>query len=230
MSIKVLILGSEEYKRAFDPNEFTCHVKNWHETDEIIEYYLEHTDVLCFTGGEDVEPEFFGENRLPDAPDYLFNPERDRYEAKWYRKAKVYDTPCVGICRGAQFLNVMNGGKLIQDVANHQESHGCWSYSNPGEQVITVSSDHHNMMVPSQDAEILLYALEGDHYKPEGMYNNLPVIDANAPSNLMVKIDPEVVLYRLKKDLCHQPHPEWVESTSQYWKYFNHTVRRLVNL
>jgi len=73
-------------------------------------------DVVVFSGGEDVNPALYGEK--PHRTTY-FTESRDAYEKQ------VYDT-CVkdkkfmfGICRGAQFLHVMNGGTLWQNVQGH---------------------------------------------------------------------------------------------------------------
>ena len=76
---------------------------------------LEEADIVLFTGGEDVYPGLYGEEAQPATH---FNLDRDLYEKLVYKKVSTKQL-CVGICRGAQFLAVMNGSKLVQHVSGH---------------------------------------------------------------------------------------------------------------
>lgn len=69
---------------------------------------------ICFTGGTDVDPKIYGEEPGPttEEPDH----ERDAFEVSIYEKFKDTDVYLFGICRGAQLLNVLNGGRMIQEV------------------------------------------------------------------------------------------------------------------
>jgi putative glutamine amidotransferase len=83
------------------------------DTDLLVEY-LDAVDGLLFTGGEDVAPAYYGEERdercqEPDA-------ERDLFELHLARAALSRRTPVLGICRGLQLLNVAAGGTLYQDI------------------------------------------------------------------------------------------------------------------
>src|SRR6476620_555348 len=80
-------------------------------------------DGFLLTGGVDVDPSFYNgktvyENR-PDA--YQLN--RDRFEESIYRYSQINTLPLLGICRGMQLVNVLQGGKLIQDLDNKNERH-----------------------------------------------------------------------------------------------------------
>ena len=44
------------------------------------------------------------------------DPERDRLEMEWIHKALASNLPLLGICRGAQLINVVLGGPLHQDI------------------------------------------------------------------------------------------------------------------
>lgn len=74
------------------------------------------TDVagLVLTGGEDVDPRLFGEDRHPATGDP--HPGRDSYELALARVAYEQRVPTLAICRGAQVMNVALGGSLIQDI------------------------------------------------------------------------------------------------------------------
>ena len=69
---------------------------------------------LLLTGGGDVDPVFYGEDRDPSIVDA--EPGRDEFEIDLARRAIEADLPLLAICRGAQVLNVAAGGTLVQDI------------------------------------------------------------------------------------------------------------------
>ena len=71
-------------------------------------------DGLLLSGGEDVDPARYGEERL--AMCGPADPERDGMELALTRMALERDLPTLGICRGMQVLNVARGGTLYQDL------------------------------------------------------------------------------------------------------------------
>lgn len=71
-------------------------------------------DGFLFTGGQDVSPELYGEERLPQCGECC--PERDKMEKVLLEAALAADKPVLGICRGIQFLNAALGGTLYQDL------------------------------------------------------------------------------------------------------------------
>jgi putative glutamine amidotransferase len=73
-------------------------------------------DALVLTGGEDVDPRFYGE-----APHLTFEaaePGRDQFELALARAALDRGLPLLAICRGVQVLNVAAGGSLVQDIGS----------------------------------------------------------------------------------------------------------------
>jgi putative glutamine amidotransferase len=80
---------------------------------------LEGLDALIFTGGSDVDPGLYGEDRHPTVS---VRPQRDKAELVLMRAALEADLPLLGICRGMQLMTVAYGGKLHQhlpDVLGH---------------------------------------------------------------------------------------------------------------
>lgn len=75
---------------------------------------LQEIDGLVLTGGGDVDPVFYGEDRHPTVEDA--EPGRDEFEIDLARRAVEADLPVLAICRGAQVLNVAMGGSLVQDI------------------------------------------------------------------------------------------------------------------
>jgi putative glutamine amidotransferase len=69
---------------------------------------------LVLTGGGDIDPVFYGEDRHPTVEDA--EPGRDEFELDLARRAVEADLPVLAICRGAQVLNVAFGGSLVQDI------------------------------------------------------------------------------------------------------------------
>ncbi|MBI3522551.1 MAG: gamma-glutamyl-gamma-aminobutyrate hydrolase family protein [Chloroflexi bacterium] len=80
---------------------------------------MEQIEALCLSGGEDVEPRFYGAvNTASEETDE----KRDAYELSLLRHALDRDLPVLGICRGFQVLNVGFGGSLEQHREGHRPS------------------------------------------------------------------------------------------------------------
>jgi putative glutamine amidotransferase len=76
---------------------------------------LETCDALLLTGGDDINPERYGEkfdSTKCDLPDNY----RDTLEFALIGKALKLKLPIQGICRGHQMLNAYFGGTLYQDI------------------------------------------------------------------------------------------------------------------
>lgn len=162
-------------------------------------------DLVCFTGGADVSPDLYGEPNVASS----VNRSRDDREAAIFNKTLEQYKPMVGICRGAQFLNVMSGGKMWQDVDRHG-IHGLHDVVlQPSNMVISVTSTHHQMMRPSEQGVVLGYAEEftrKQDAKGEYFVDKLPDDE---------KKDAEIVWYPHTDFLCFQPHPEYTNCPKQ---------------
>ena len=78
---------------------------------------------FCTYRWVDVHPSFYnGETDYENSPTH-FNRTRDLFEEKIYRYSQMNQLPLLGICRGMQLVNVLQGGKLIQDLDNGNERH-----------------------------------------------------------------------------------------------------------
>lgn len=84
------------------------------EQDDAIAGHLALLDGLLVSGGPDIDPLYFGEQPLPALGGVV--PVMDAYEVKLIRLCLAQDKPLLGICRGAQVLNVAAGGTLYQDI------------------------------------------------------------------------------------------------------------------
>lgn len=120
-------------------------------------------DGILFTGGPDVHPFLFGEETLSGCGEVSVL--RDQIELALFRRMYDKKKPILGICRGAQFINVALGGSIYQDLASqfheehpiaHRQPFPCVSPSHRvrllpstkladlvGSSVIEVNSMHH---------------------------------------------------------------------------------------
>jgi putative glutamine amidotransferase len=84
------------------------------ETDDNPRSVLDEIHGVLMTGGGDVDPALYGEERHPATADA--EPGRDEFELDLVRGALAADLPLLAICRGVQVLNVATGGTLVQDL------------------------------------------------------------------------------------------------------------------
>src|SRR5215471_4801725 len=165
-------------------------------------------DGFVLTGGVDVHPSFYNGNSAYDNIPVEFEPDRDRFEESIYRYSQLHKLPVLGICRGMQLVNVLEGGKLIQDLDNGNARHKK-----------EASDKQHNIVAESKS---LLQQISGSasgyvnsaHHQaidPDAIGENLL---ANAYADDNDKII-EGLEFKDKTDkgfmLCIQWHPERME-------------------
>jgi putative glutamine amidotransferase len=76
--------------------------------------YADALDGLILQGGSDMSPHSYGEEPLQ--PEWAGDPVRDAYEMELLHEFIEVRKPVLGICRGAQLINVAMGGTLYQDL------------------------------------------------------------------------------------------------------------------
>jgi gamma-glutamyl-gamma-aminobutyrate hydrolase PuuD len=177
--VKVYIVGSDAQVEALftNRNHTVTVIRNPLETAEL----LENPDLVVFTGGADVWPVLYGEKNTDSNIDI----RRDLSEMIWFKR--FLRVPKLGICRGGQFLNVMNGGKMEQ----HHPHHAIAGYHLINDYItgarLAVTSTHHQVMLAGPGSAVYGTALD----MPDG-------IDTN-----------EILYYGNTHSLCFQPHPEY---------------------
>ena len=80
---------------------------------------IDTADALLLTGGDDVAPELYGEERTEKCG--LVSLMRDEFEISVVRLAHKKGIPVLGICRGIQVMNVALGGSLYQHIDGHTQ-------------------------------------------------------------------------------------------------------------
>lgn len=83
-------------------------------TTEDIARIAQMMDGLVLTGGDDIDPTLFSEEPHLNLGPVV--PARDHFELAVTRKMLTLDKPVLGICRGAQILNIAAGGDMYQDI------------------------------------------------------------------------------------------------------------------
>ena len=90
------------------------------EREETLADYAASVDGFVFTGGADIDPEYFGEE-IKETCGKIF-PLRDSFESRMFEKITETKKPILGICRGMQVINVFLGGTLFQDIDTEYET------------------------------------------------------------------------------------------------------------
>lgn len=180
--------------------------RGWDVTD-----YIKKADLVQFTGGSDVDPSIYGEHTHPKT---YTSKLRDYNDAWQFNKAYRLKIPMAGICRGGQFLNVFNGGKLYQHVDRHAIGSKHPIYDVKTGKEIQATSTHHQMMRPGEGAELVATA------GWRATRKEFMVEDAVAHS-MLTDPDTEVVFYnKAAPALCFQPHPEFVDKDDELQDYY----------
>jgi len=120
------------YTRSHFQNYWNWFTANDLEDDiELVELNFEEDNTediykcngFVLTGGVDVDPSFYNGKKDYNNSPGSFQPERDVFEEKIYRYSQLNNLPVLAICRGMQLINVLQGGKLIQDLDNGNARH-----------------------------------------------------------------------------------------------------------
>lgn len=160
---------------------------------------MEEADLVLFTGGEDVSPSLYGE---PANPTTFNDYARDVVELAAFKKAQSLGKHVIGICRGSQFLCVMAGGKLVQNMQNKYSEHPVRLKTG---EVITISSTHHQAAYP--------FNLPEDEYDIIGWGEGLSSFhEGGNKEELSIHPDfkeVEIAYYPRIKALGIQGHPEY---------------------
>ncbi|NCO38315.1 MAG: hypothetical protein COZ06_21155 [Armatimonadetes bacterium CG_4_10_14_3_um_filter_66_18] len=89
-------------------------------TEAEAEQLLDRLDGLLLTGGADIPPDYYGEDRHPATKD--LPRERVESELTLVRRALELDKPLLAICYGHQLLCVALGGTLYQHIGGDVQS------------------------------------------------------------------------------------------------------------
>lgn len=158
-------------------------------------------DAVILWGGADISPSLYAEEPFHNSGPQRPSP-RDVFEWGLIREAEAKGIPVIGICRGAQLMCAYVGGKLVQDVNNHNRGHSIITNT---EERFFVTSCHHQMMYPF-DVEHELIAWSEKHQATR--YNPPDRLYCQEMEKHIHK-EPEIVFFPEIKGYGIQCHPEW---------------------
>jgi putative glutamine amidotransferase len=147
---------------------------------EDIDDLIETIDGIVLAGGDDIDPELYGETCHPSV-----NPMDARRQASdlaLAKRARAAGVPTLGICLGMQTMAVAAGGKLIQDIPSSFEDALTHTTSESGSRVrhqvrveagtrlaailgastLDVNSSHHQAVrTPGAGMRVSAHAVDG---------------------------------------------------------------------
>lgn len=192
--------------------------KPWNSLFDVVKNFRA-ADVVLFTGGSDVSPHLYGEEEGRFTRPF---PRRDWVERRFFNNAVERKLGMIGICRGAQFITVMNGGSLVQHVSHH----GSWHFIRTKDDEFVTSSTHHQMMNPydldPKDYSILGWADQLSHTYMDGQDRQVPRFWKPGTK------EPEVVFYPKIRALAIQGHPEIMQVSSPGVQQFHKWTKELI--
>jgi putative glutamine amidotransferase len=178
---------------------------------------------LLLTGGGDIDPVFYGEQRHDSITDA--EPGRDEFEIDLARRALDARMPILAICRGSQVVNVAAGGTLVQDIPSAVQTDLTHTLDTP-----TTAIAHEVRIAPVSRLGRALgpavtaagsCVVNSRHHQAVGRLGRGLEAVANAPDGVIEAIEaPEA-------DFCVgvQWHPENFHATGEFKSLFDAFVR-----
>jgi putative glutamine amidotransferase len=183
--------------------------------DDAVPALLAPLDGICLSGGPDLDPAAYGARPVPELGPT--EPTLDRFELAVARVADQLGLPILGICRGAQALNVVRGGTLFQHLpavtdhtVDHRQTEPGWAETHEvrvdpesllarvlGMQVHGANSFHH------QAVERLGSGLRAVAWAPDGTIEG---IEGSDPDRLVLGVQWHA------ETLENPPHPRLFEA------------------
>jgi putative glutamine amidotransferase len=144
-------------------------------------------DGLVLSGGTHVQPELYGQHPMVTAN---YDKRRDETDQRLLVEAEALNLPVLGICRGAQLINVHRGGSLCQNVTPLRQN-----------------TRHRPLLLPLQTVKVV------DHTRLSQIMRS-PVIGANRiHSQTIKKLGQDLRVVAVDNDLFVQA----IENTRGQW-------------
>lgn len=166
---------------------------------------LERIDGLLLPGGGDIAPAHFNGRLHPSI--YGIDENRDFLELKLVRLAAQHGLPFLGICRGAQVINVALGGTLYTDIEAQKPGAERHDYHNgyPRDKIAHVVKIRPGSLLSSVTGGTELSVNSLHHQGIDAVPTNLQPV-AHAADGLIEAVE----LRNHAFGLGVQWHPEWL--------------------
>lgn len=150
---------------------------------------LDAVDAVVIGGGDDISPDIYGGELVRSA---RLDPARDAMERALVTGAAARRIPVLGVCRGAQMINVARGGSLHQDAYGvYEASQQLWTVL-PRKRV-TVTEDTHLARI-SGTAPLSINALHSQAVDRLGAGLRVAARDGGGMVQAVESTDPPLML------------------------------------
>lgn len=167
-------------------------------------------DGLILTGGVDIHPSLYGGKLKYENKPKAFSRERDKFEEKIYKYSQENKKPLLGICRGLQLVNVLQGGSLIQDIQAGENLKHCDTRGADKQHDIIIENNTLLRDITLSDKGFVNSA-HHQAINPNGLGNNLKInASAAFDENIIEGIEFEDKTNKAYM-LCVQWHPERIK-------------------
>lgn len=210
--LRVLVLGPPEDTKGFNYLFARASCKQANS--------VEDADLVVFTGGPDVDPAYYLEEDEEAHPSCYVDPNRDAADIGKYLACVEQGVPMTGVCRGAQFLAVMNKQKLFQDIDGHQSDHNMYCHRTK-QMIDRVSSRHHQCVRPGPGLEILAWS----NVSTRKHMNAKQTLEAQRQGSPLLDVE----AYFIRDTCCFgvQGHPEY-KGYHAFAKWYLESIYHLI--
>lgn len=168
-------------------------------------------DALVLWGGEDISPSIYKQRACTKTMAGNRLSHRDAMELGLLKAATEAGIPIIGVCRGAQMVCAFAGGKLVQHVTGHHQTH---AITTKEKKSLMTTSVHHQMMYPFDVKHELIAWAENRLSTTYIGEDDAEITEArNHP-------EPEIVYFPDVKALAIQGHPEFVSDGQTHLQPF----------
>lgn len=174
--------------------------------------------LVLFTGGDDVSPELYNHTSPNQC---MNNPKRDANEIAVFKHARKHGIRCLGICRGFQFLNVMDGGTMYHHLDNHEGTNhyvlNCFGVE------MAVNSLHHQLVNLSKTSGAYSICTTINPINMSMTYYGDKDLPVKAPER-----EVEAAIFPGIESAGVQWHPEYLSDTIKSSQFFIGMAKRLM--
>jgi len=175
-------------------------------SEEDVNRLVDSIDGLLIPGGGDIHPSFYGER--PGGHLKGVYREKDFLDLTLVRKARSKGIPVLGICRGAQVINVAFGGTLYQHLKHRGVDHvQGLPYEYPTHEIRILEGSFLHKLVGKETLKVNSF----HHQAVKELGEGLKAV-AWAPDGVIEAVEGEGFLLGL------QPHIEWLWRSDETWK------------
>lgn len=176
-------------------------------------------DGLLAPGGNDLDPELFGEEKIEECG--TFSRYEDEYDMELIKEAVKQGKPVLGICRGMQVINVLYGGTLYQDISTQYSKEIVHIRVVPEEENFHTVNIEKNSYLAKVLGETEAVRVNTSHHQAVKDLAERFVVTAKAPDGVI-----EAMENKDASVLCVQWHPERLQDMEIYRKLIKDFVDR----